>query len=190
MDGGQDSFLDSIQTAVRDNKSCEYTLRLCSCVRGARRPPFPRPCNNRRVGCFMLRKQRVNRLEQHFRETDKRCRGYCVTTCQLWLTFVSSLDHYNVLITPREITTNIKHVLPAQPLQILRLQSCSSWSVITVEIIAKNFGITIITVAQIHLTRHFSHALHTRLMMYNHTTLAQVSTCPRHSISMPSMLSG
>ena len=34
MDGGQDSFLGSIQTAVREcavnNKSCEYTLRLCS----------------------------------------------------------------------------------------------------------------------------------------------------------------
>ena len=55
----------------------------------------------------------VNQLEQHFRVTDHRSRGYRVTTCRLWLTFISGLHHHNVLISPREITTNIKHVLPA-----------------------------------------------------------------------------
>ena len=62
----------------------------------------------------MLCKQRINRLEQLFRETDLRSRGYRVTTHRLCLTFVSGLDHYKVLITLREMTTNIKHVLPAE----------------------------------------------------------------------------
>ena len=119
MDGGQNSFLGSIQTAVREcavnNKSCEYALRLCSVAfRCARWAPFPRPYHNRRVGCLMLCRQRVNRLEQSFLVTDHRSRGFRVTTCRLWLTFVSGLDHYNVLITPRVITTNIKHVIPSE----------------------------------------------------------------------------
>ena len=122
MDGGQDSFLGSIQTAVREcavnNKSCEYALRRCSVAfRGARRAPFHRPYHNRRVGCLMLCRQRVYRLEQHFLVTDHRSRSYRVTTCRLWLTFVFGLDHYNVLITPRVITTNIKHVLAAPLLE-------------------------------------------------------------------------
>ena len=117
-DGGQDSFLGSIQTTIGEcavnNKSCEYALRLCSVpLRGARRAPFSRPYHNRRVGCLMLCRQRDNLLERHFRATDHRSRAYRVTTCRLWLTFVSGLDHYNVTILPREITTNIKHVLPA-----------------------------------------------------------------------------
>ena len=118
MDGGQDSFLGTIQTAIREcavnNKSCEYALRPCSVsFRGARRAPFPRPYHNRRVGCLMLCRQRVNRLEQHFRVTGHGSRGYRVTTCRLWLTCVSGLDQYNVLISPCEITTNMKHVPPA-----------------------------------------------------------------------------
>ena len=104
MDCGQDSFLGSTQTAVGEcavnNKSCEDALRLCSVsFRCARRAPFPRPYHNQRVGCLMLCRQRANRLEQHFLVTDHRSRGYRVTTCRLWLTFVSGLDHYNVLIT-------------------------------------------------------------------------------------------
>ena len=52
-------------------------------------------------------------LEQHFRVTDRRNKGYRVSTCRLALTFVSAFNHCSVLIVQRGITTNIKHILPA-----------------------------------------------------------------------------
>ena len=43
---------------------------------------------------------------------------------------------------------------------------------------------------QIHLTRHFSHAHCTRLILCISHRMAQVSASARHSLFMPSMVSG
>ena len=116
-----------VRECAMNNKSCEYAPRLCSVAfRAARRAPFPRPYHNRRVGCFMLCRQRVDRLEQHFHVTVHRSGVYRVTTCRLWLTFVSGLDHYSVLISPREITTNVKHVLPGPSRRVHKCPLCQA----------------------------------------------------------------